>query len=55
MKTFYFIYFISLRGGNFQFSAWGEKYMYLKKKKKKKKNSPPGEISNRGEFHLTYV
>ena len=28
------------RGGNFQFSARGERYVYLKKKKKKKKNQP---------------
>ena len=34
---------ISLRGGNFHFSARGESYVYLKK------------ISLRGEFHHAYV
>ena len=35
---------ISPRGENFQFLARGERYVYLKK------NSPPVEISRRGEF-----
>ena len=34
---------ISPRGGTFQFSARGERYVYLKK------------ISPRGEFHLAYT
>ena len=34
---------ISPGGENFQFSARGEKYVYLKK------------ISPRGQFHLTYA
>ena len=40
---------ISPRGGYFQFSARGERYVYLKK------NSPRAEILPRGEFHLAYM
>ena len=39
------------RGGNFQFSARGERYVYLKKKKK----STGVEVSLWREFHLAYV
>ena len=40
---------ISAWDGNCQFSARGERCVYLKK------NSPRGEISPRGEFHLAYA